>query len=310
MASDEKVRLNMAEWYLPDRMFEEARVYTNKLATQSMYSKNVLFEYVLSDVRGILCCCFTLASNRAYQADVVLNTRGGMITMPEFLYYEVWFFERLALFNFAGMTEREFGGTKLEEPLGGILERIFAARGEQRWRQTYCHIEDGDYTAALRRVLHEGLGIPILLEVTVGILMYGFNGLDAYVKALAAGMPSPEEEAWYLLNGEYGARAQPIDPPEWYTCRTWYSMGQRGSITMTPLVNIRQRLERITQCIAGRDDGMTAAARATRILGHMTGVLPQYIPRELMPRDLLDVKGKGKGKGKGIPALMPPPTEF
>ena len=82
MASDEKVRANMAEWHLPDGMFEEARVYTNKLATQSMYSKNVLFEYVLSGVRGIFCCCSTPASNRAYQADVV----DGMPAAKAFTY--------------------------------------------------------------------------------------------------------------------------------------------------------------------------------------------------------------------------------
>ena len=308
MASDEKVRANMAEWHLPDGMFEEAREYTDKVANQGMYAKNFLFEYALAGVVGVFCCCSTRESNRAYHADLRLNHTGGMITLPEFLYYDVWFFKALALFNYAGMTHPLYEGTKLDENLAGILEVIFAAKGEPRWRQKYCHIEEGDYSAALRRVLHDGVGIPIILEITVGLSMYGFNCLDAYVKALAVGMASPEEEAWYLLNGEYGARAQPIDPPEWYKCRTWYCMGQRGSITMTPLVNIRQRLERITQCIADRDDGMTAAARATRILGHMTGVLPQCIPRELMPRDLLAVKGKGKGKG--IPALMPPPTEF
>ena len=52
MGSDDEVRRNVATWKLPDSMLDEAREYTNKLATQSYWAKSVFFEYVLFGAVG------------------------------------------------------------------------------------------------------------------------------------------------------------------------------------------------------------------------------------------------------------------
>jgi len=305
MASEDDVHRNMVTWGLPPSMFAQALEYTNKLAQQKYYAKNFLFEYQMGDQPGIVCACSTKESNRQYQHDVQLNARGGMITKPEFFFYEVWYFVGLALFNFAGMTDPEYDGQKVEQSLEGILDGAFRVKGNAHWRREYCHLDaGGEYEAVLRRVLHEGLGIPILLEIVCGISMWGYNCLDAYVKVLTQGMPSPTQEAWYILNSEFGKDARPTDPEDWYGCRHWLSKGQRGSISCTTLIDIRYQIASIVASPLGRESGMVAAHRATRILGHCAGFLPTSIPASLIPRDIRNKgKGQGKAQGKGQKAL-------
>ena len=134
--------------------------------------------------------------------------------------------------------------------------------------------------------------------------MRGFNCLDAYVKVLTRGMPSPQQEAWYILNVEEGIGARPIDPPDWHGCRYWKSMGQRWGISRTTLIDIRDQIASIVGSPLGQAAGMRAAHRAARIIGHLDGFVSTSIPASLIPRDI-QYKGKGQGKdpAKGQRAL-------
>ena len=111
-------------------------------------------------------------------------------------------------------------------------------------------------------------------------------------------------DTWYLLNGECGKDARPIDPADWHWCRYWRIMGQRGRISCTTLLDMRYEFASIVGSPLGQFDGMASAHRASRILGHIDGVLPTSIPASLIPRPFWNKgKGEGKGQGKGLRAL-------
>jgi hypothetical protein len=237
--SPDQVRKCMALWGMLAGMYEDTLWWMSQLDNHSYFAKAWLIPWTMHGQHGIMVAASTPESNRAFKESVLVNEQNGVISMPEWLYFEVFWYPNLCLFNIAGLTDPMYGVYRQPQPLGDILSGVFAARGIHNWQQRFCYLVDGSYHQPFRALLRE-VGVFHWAEVTVGISWFGYMGLDLYIKMFSGGMPAPAHEAHWLLNCEEPPDTRYFRAPEdWYMCRTWISKGQRDSISEYDLRDVR-----------------------------------------------------------------------
>ena len=72
---------------------------------------------VYNGERGVLLAVSTAESNQAFQRSVLANQQGQTITEPEWWYFQVWWYQGLALLNFSGITDSTYQGALLSDKL-------------------------------------------------------------------------------------------------------------------------------------------------------------------------------------------------
>ena len=155
--------------------------------------------------------------------------------------YDVWMFKKMNLLNFSGIHSSDHEGECMG-PLDRFLDREYPSI---QWRQRYLLTVGGQsYRHGLRSLLAD-LGVRIWLEMEFGSSYRGYRCLDAYVALFFPGMPPPPTCAWYLLNHSVPVDSRrPYFPEQWFCCRDWKSIGQRGSIQewqVTAQAELRRR---------------------------------------------------------------------
>ena len=183
-----------------------------------------MVPWSVDGVSGILLAVSTPESIRAYKASIAQNQRGGMITEPDWLYYGVYWFAGLCMFNFAGLSDPQYEGRELPGNLGMLLEQECSAEGIDF--SEYVNITRGTYYESFRYLLRD-VGVFKHLQITTCMSCNAFRGLEAYLTVFE-GIAPPAQEAHFRLNTEYApADRQLLYPSDWYRCKVWHSVGQR-----------------------------------------------------------------------------------
>ena len=187
---------------------------------------------------GIMLGVSTPESTRRYQDDLLVNRDNRIITNHEFLLYACWWYPKLVVFNIAGISNPAFQGVMLQYNLGEILDRI-APPELVGWRSQYLSVAGGMYNDVFRQVLL-AFGVQYHVEMTFGLSLLAYLGVDAYVKFFHGNMPPPEYEAHFVLNDDRAPEYRRFHrPDQWWMCKVWRSLGQRESITESRLRVLR-----------------------------------------------------------------------
>ena len=272
--SDATVQSAMETWGMPPDMLAEARMWYANLQQNSYFSKAFMVPWSMpgatpqEQIPGMLVAVSTPESTRAFKASVSQNQEGARIVDdPEWLYFQVYWYPRLSMLNFKGLTDHAYPPTSMQQPLGEILAGMCRVKGIENWKNKYCIMDHGLYHESLRRLLRD-LGIHNWLEITTDISWQGYRALDAYLKVFSGGMAPPAEEAHFLLNVASGPKCREhLQPEDWYMCREWRSVGQKESISEHALVDVRARTAMVLSGLARNCP--QASARVARILGHI-----------------------------------------
>ena len=141
---------------------------------------------------------------------------GRCIQEPQWHRFELWRYEGLAFMNWSGISDATYQGTKLPEYFGQYMEEACRRQGIPFPRQA---VFGGALLASMRRTLQ---------RLGAGNSFHEYEALGAYGCIFGAGIESPPQEAWYMLNTESPATYRYLKrPEEWWSCRSWVSMGQR-----------------------------------------------------------------------------------
>ncbi len=295
---------SMAKWGCPPEMRDQVKAYREKLVNESYFATALKMPMTWQGVNGIMLAVSSPQSTAVSKENARIAAAGGIITEPEWLYYEVWWFAGLAFLNWAGILETKFQGHQLSMLLGDFIDGVCLQKGMADWKERYCRIGHGFYRQSLRELL-VSLGIVTWAELTCGLSWRGYAALDVYLRVFAGGMAPPEEEAWYLLNTEYAPQHRQLYNPEyWYMCKFWQSFGQRPCIAEwfiheptalmrmafgpTPELNVL----RMAPC------NPITQRRMLTVMNHLTGI------RRELPMEHGDEVPKGKGRGRGGGRMM------
>jgi len=170
------------------------------------------------------------------------------------MYFEVHWYEGLALFNFVGMA---YG--RAERPNAVFHAFLDEMLGGNAWRSKYCTIiAGGFFLDTLRMLLKETCGAYNWIEISAGKTYQQYRALDLYIRLSSAGMKPPKEESWFLLNcsGECKDRMEP-HPENWWWYYVLVSNGQRPVMTEWFME------------VFGRVMDPTAAMRIQNMMGHL-----------------------------------------
>lgn len=269
--SDEAVIGLLRWWGMQPADFDAAKEWYALVTQNKYWTKAKMIPLPIDGISGLLVVMSTKESNKAFHDSVSKNANHCMVTDPEWLYFAVYWYPGLALWNIAGLMDPKYVVSETPRPLWCLLETIFQKRGNPNWRQQYCTMDHGAYHDSFRTLLLD-IGVKVWVELTTGLSYQQFRALDAYCKTFAAGVAAPTEESWYLLNTEV---MPPIErrqlwAEEWYYCTHWRSWGQRQSITEHDLVDNREKyaLARAAQAFLHPYDAV-ANNRISRTLGHL-----------------------------------------
>ena len=246
----EELLQTMADWGMvpdpPEAMRPEAKPTAAQwyahLYNDAHFTKTFVIPLVFGGRQCIIVASSTAASARAYRSGMAENQAGRMLVDPEWLHFDVFQYEGLAMMNFRGLTGPH---VKLPGTLGNFLDGIFHSRGQPRWRDKYCMATHGMYLDGLRQLLID-LGIGLWLEITAAHSWLALYGLDIYIRMHGVSMPYGAEEAHFLLNCTTPwPNRRWFTPEQWHFCHDWVSIGQKPGIADCELLDIRGQL-RIT----------------------------------------------------------------
>ena len=118
--NDQSVNEKVEEWgigYLPDAM-ERARQWLRHVAVNSYYATAFMVPYVIAGINGMIVACSTAESTRMQNQNNQEQAEGMPIRDPSFLYFNVYWFPRMAILNFVGITKAKFQGSMIADHLG------------------------------------------------------------------------------------------------------------------------------------------------------------------------------------------------
>jgi hypothetical protein len=248
-----------------------AREYRGQLKSGfcSYHVHAIMLPYTINGTAGILLVQSTPESSRVSNDNQRQYDTQGVVDNPHWLYWECWWFQGMAFMNLYGITDRRHQGRRLPEKLGALIDGVLMPA----WRAEYCIIRQGYFLQSLRRLLREGMSAHNWAELTCGFSLYEYRALDLYIRILSAGMPPPQEEAWYLLNTEVAPhQRQFYQPTDWWEFKHLQSYGQR------PVMN-EWYLE-----ITGQVMTPQAANRIGRVMGHLRPAGEALPPGISIPR--------------------------
>ena len=94
------VRECMAAWHTDESM---TRAWLAQLQFDTSYRTSIVMPYAYGGQAGVLMTVSTGASTRKLQENDLSLAAGTLVTDPYWLYFDVWFFPRMAIFNFTGI---------------------------------------------------------------------------------------------------------------------------------------------------------------------------------------------------------------
>ena len=194
----------------------------------------IIFPACIDGSHGIVVACCTEESMLV----VRLHSRidGGIIgRTPAWLLYECYFFVGMSLFNWSGMTDPTYAGTRLTGVFGDFLNAQCKNFGITP--PSYYSVSSRDPLKGLRD-LFPCIGVEVWLELSSRCSVLELGALDVAVRMFAGTYAEPEAsqyllsqrwapEAWH---GKYrnmiSCRHWVPQPWDWYQFPVWQSMGQ------------------------------------------------------------------------------------
>ena len=148
--------------------------------------------------------------------------RNEVITVPNWFFFDVYFFEGMVPFSFAGIHHTMHQGQYVDT-FAGLADRFVGGN----WRNTYGPCTAGPYRTGMRMLLMR-MGVQNWLELTCGYSWEGYRALDFYVRMHSTVLPAPEFEAWYVLNDDVPpCERQEPDPQNWWKYDRHRCVGQK-----------------------------------------------------------------------------------
>ena len=106
---------------------------------------------------------------------------GMEITDPAWLWYECYFFPRLAFLNWRGITNPQYANDGPIGLLGELLDQYCGTNGVNMWRRQYVVVRNGPYLQGLRKLFRR-LAVPVWLELASGYSRREYAGFDVFVR--------------------------------------------------------------------------------------------------------------------------------
>ena len=136
-------------------------------------------------------------ANSAYWSNLANQIAAGGIGRPDYMDYDVYFYDGLNWDNILGMTQPHYN-PQLIGSMEAVLQWYAEFKGLTDWRQ-YLHVHDDQYVhTGLRKLLCK-LGITMDLELIAGYSYHGFYGLDVYKTYVSTAMEDSihdQQVAW------------------------------------------------------------------------------------------------------------------
>ena len=269
-------------WGLNDAQegIHEASDYADRI-TEDTHFVTALMIPMPKEMAGILLAVSTGESTRVLHENMEANRRGEIIQDPHWLYFNLWHFEGMAMFNFKGITDNFCSGIDLNMKLGDFLDDHFTRMGNILWRNDFCRIANGYYLESLRQVLRTGFNAYNWLELTFGHSWAEYKGLDMYVRMMSQGMDPPDQEAHFVLNTEVPPwQRYQLQPDDWWKCTYFLSYGQKPVIQEWMIENAGMIVtNRIREMAGRRMATLLRQVRPPPVSGekHMIKNAPQYL---------------------------------
>ena len=118
--NDQYVNEKVEEWsigYLPDAM-ARAREWLLQVANNSYDATAFMVPYGINGINGMIVACSTGESTRIQHQNCQEQAAGMPVRDPSFLYFNVYWFPRMAILNFVGITKAKFQGSMIADHLG------------------------------------------------------------------------------------------------------------------------------------------------------------------------------------------------
>jgi hypothetical protein len=97
------------------------------------------------------------------------------------------------------------------------------------WRVQYMAASGEFFLDSLRSILHS-LAINTMVQVSTGLSLYGYRGLDVITKLLEWGKPLPRRSAWDIaFTALYPHERQEPSPDMWWRCMVRIATGMRDN---------------------------------------------------------------------------------
>ena len=228
--SQEAVAWYAARWQVP---LAEGASYAAHVSENRYYTQAWQVPRTLGSIPGIFLLVSTAASTaRAAAIDREYEATFQVTGLPAWVYFDVWWFPHLAIFNFlvAATPGAEYWGS---------LERVldnFAAQGLgalQDWRGRYgfhnnLYLAHPDGMQSLRALLADSFS-PFWVEASIVHSWWCYRALDLYARTGSRIEWRPRIAAHYLLMQglQVSERTQHPRADRWWECTIMIAHGQR-----------------------------------------------------------------------------------
>ena len=219
---------NAARW----RVSIEKAAQWNAMVTQDTHIATGMHIVLrIMGVQGLLVALSTPRSCQVSKENQVTSERGGAITEPHWLYWEVYWYPGVALLNFVAISQSRRAERGIPHTLKDMLEDHFKRKCMPHWRAIYCCMQHGYFLETLRRMLRQEFDAHNWAEFAIGYSREEYRALDCYVTIESHGMQPSEYVAWFLLNAtEPPEQRHELSPEDWWVCTEYKSWDQREKL--------------------------------------------------------------------------------
>ena len=217
--TEEDVKMYQARWGMPKGTvgYQNTLDWLWSLAWSSV-AMAFLVSYKIEGVDGSLLFASTAKSASVYDDNVEAYEKKLIISEPHWLHFEVYWYPRMLLQNFAYLKYAV--PVKLDS-----LEAFMNEYAEPDWKRKYTVILNTGYFAESFRILVRHVCQPNNMLELICMRSYRiYRGLE-----ILCSRSSPSEEARYLLNDSIAVckRVSPA-PEDWWKFSTLWSYGHEA----------------------------------------------------------------------------------
>jgi len=173
--------------------------YLDHLRRDSGYVTTLQTPFVWGGRSGCIVLASTGQSTWQQQQNRMDFQLHGSVFKPHWFEFDVYFFQGMALMNFAGMHSQEHQGRMIGRA-EDVFTQALASMGKAGRLAHYTLRQGGWYLESLREILTKEFNQHVWVEFTIGNSYMQYNCLDLYLRVMNMLAPIPTSEAWYVLN--------------------------------------------------------------------------------------------------------------
>ena len=199
-----------------------ARAWIAHVSQNTCYTVARIMEGERGGIPGLFVCVSTAAS--ANQAKD--NAANKVILVPEYFLYDVWFHERVSMYNFYGIG---WGGVRIGT-LEEVLHDMSMNAGMPDWRLVFAPKVGEYHNQQLHRLLVR-LGIQFHILITTGLSYYRYRAIDVYTRGIVGDAAVPDYEAHDVVYASVDPYQRPIPrAADWWMYYLREHIGQRSIV--------------------------------------------------------------------------------